>query len=267
MKTLPLIKFEIFRQLKNALVFSVVWSMMIVLFMSLYDTIKASSDQLSQLYASFPKGLLDAFGKGQSSLTSLDGYFANQITIYLFITGSIFAIFLVVGTLAREIENKNIIFLLSKPISRASIYFTKLTAIVGGLALTNVILFAVTVLAIKLLTSEPNLDIKFIILNYLAIWMMEILFVGIAALISMLFGSGKATGFGSMLVLFSYLINVMSALAEQVNFLKYLSFNHYLDPALLNTQRVLQPESIFIPLLGIVLILVAYRIFQRKDIS
>ncbi len=267
MKINALLKFELKKQLKTSLIYSAVWSALIFLFISFFDVIRQNTAQISQLYESFPKGLLDAFGKGQASLTSIYGYFANQIAIYLIMAGCIFAIFLVVGTMTKEIESKHMLFLLSKPLSRLQIYIAKLTAILVGLFMSDVILFVAAFVAISILSKETNLDWGFFALVFAAVFIMETFFVGVAEFVGANLNSGRAIAIGSMLVIVAYLFNVLAALTESASALKYITPNHYLDLEMLTNTKVLQLESLIVLVLGIGLMVVGGWVFKKRDVS
>lgn len=262
-----ILKFETVKTIKPFIYFTVVWIALIFLFMSLFDTILKSSDQLIQLYSTFPKELMQAFGKGIDSLTSIYGYFGNQIMLYLVLSGCIFTVFIASNSVAKEVENKSILFLLSKPVSRLQIYTAKFLAILISLLVSNLVLSVATVASIKLLTSQHGLDWGFFVLVYIALFILELFFAGLAELIGSKFGSGKAIALASLYVVASYLLNILSGLADVAKPLKYLSANYYLDLAALSAEKALKPEGILILILAVVFIIIGGYIFTKKDIN
>ncbi len=267
MRYFSLLKFETLKNFKTSLYFTITWIALSFLFMGFFEPIRQNSDQLTQLYASFPKELLEVFGKGIESLTSIYGYFGNQIMIYIVLSGCIFFIFMSANSLSGEIGNRNILFLLSKPLSRLQIYSAKLFAVLINVLISNLILLASTLLAINFLTKETNLDLGFFILVFVALTILEFFFIGLSELIGSKFASGRAIALGSLYVIVGYLFNTLSGLSDQASFLKYLSPNHYLDLVAISTDRVLKPEALLILIVGIFFTVIGAYIFKKRDIN
>jgi len=267
MKFGSLLKFETKRNFKNFLYFTIIWVLLIFLFMSFFDALKQSSAQIEQLYSTFPKELMSALGKTPESLTSIYGYIANQIMIYMILSGCIFTVFLSSGSIAGEIANRNIIFLLSKPLSRFKIYIAKTISIILNLILSNAILSVATILAIKIFTKEDNLDINFFILIYIALFLLELFFLGFAQFVGIRFNNGKAIAFGSLLVIVFYLLKVLSGITEQADKLKYLSLNYYIDLQNIIDTRAIKADAWIVLILAIIFIILGAFAFRRKDID
>lgn len=267
MKFRSLLTFETIKYLKVCLYFTITWICLIFLFLAFFDSIKQNATELTALYASFPKELLDTFGKGIDSITSIYGYFGNQIMLYIVISGCIFTVFITSNSLASEIGNRNILFLLSKPISRLKIYSAKFIAIVISLLASNVVLLITTIIAIKILTKENNLDLNFFVLIYIALFILELFFLGLSELLGSKLSSGKVGAIGSLFVIFSYLLNILSGLSDKATELKYLSPNYYLDLASIAVNKALKPEAMLILILGLVFVSIGGYLFKRRDIN
>lgn len=267
MKFRALLSFETNKYLKSTIYFTIVWIFFIFLFLSFYDVIKQSADQIEQLYATMPKELIEAFGKGMDSMASIYGYIGNQVVLYLVLSGGIFAVSMASGSIAGEIGNRNLLFLLSKPISRLQIYSAKFIAIITSLFVSNVVLLLTTIIAIKLLTKENDIDLGIFILIYLAIFLLEVFFATLTELLGSKFTSGKAIAFVSLAVIVSYLLNILSGLSEQADSLKYLSPSYYLDTAAIAVDGILRPESVLIVVLSIVFVIMGGYWFRKRDIN
>jgi len=267
MRFRALLSFETNKYLKVSIYFTIVWIFLLLLYLSFFDVIKDSADQIEQLYAAMPKELIEAFGKGMDSMTTIYGYIGNQVAMYLSLSGCILAVSMAAGSIAGEIGNRNILFLLSKPISRLQIYAAKFIAIVSSLFVSNIILLGITILSINLLTKETDLDLGIFALVYLAIFLLELFFVGLTELLGSKFNSGKAIAICSLVVIVSYLLNVLAGLSEQAEWLKYFSPNFYLDTAGIAIGSGFKVESILIIVLSVVFVIAGGYLFRKRDIN
>lgn len=267
MKFTSLLKFEFSKYFKPTMIFNIVWILLIFLFMSFFDSISQNAAQLDQLYAAFPKEIMEIFGKSANSLSSIYGYFGTQIMLYIILSGCIFTVFSSANSISKEIGNSNILFLLSKPVSRLQIYFAKLVSIILNLVLSNFILFLGTILAIKIFTSQQNLDLQFFVLSYLALFILELFFLSIAQLIGMKLNNSKTVAISSLLVIVSYLLKILSGLSNKADALKYLSVNFYLDLQNLQLDKSLKNESFIVLIVSIGLIIWAGYLFKKRDIE
>lgn len=235
-------------------------------FLAFFDGIKANADGILQLYETLPKELLQTFGKDPLSITNIYGYFGNAITLYLFFSSCIFVIFLTINSLLGEINNKSIPFVLSKPISRNSIYWGKNLAIVINSAITNIVLALSTILLIRVLTKETELDYGYFAIIYFGLFVMQLFFIGVAQVFSLKFSS-RATALVSFSVVLSYMVHLVSGFALGADFLKYLSPNYYVNFDEIATTRNFNPSALIVLFLGIALIWLGSVIFRRKDIE
>ncbi|MEP7103277.1 MAG: ABC transporter permease subunit [Candidatus Dojkabacteria bacterium] len=262
-----LLIFETKKFFKPFLIFSTIWMLMIFLFMSFFDSIKQNAQQIIDLYASFPKELLQAVGKDSTSITNIYGYVGSAIMLYLFLSGCILVIFVVSNSLSQEISNHNILFLLSKPISRLKIYTAKFFAIFINIVLSDLLLFLSLVVSIKILTKETEVDYHIFILIFLALFILQFFFMSVAELIGAKLNSGKTTAIVSFLIILSYLFNLISGMSENAGFLKYISPNFYVGLEKISETRELKFENIAIIVLAIGLIIVGGYLFKNKDIE
>lgn len=266
MKLASVLKFETWKQLKVSTYFMGTWAALILLFLSFFEGIRDSAAQIEQLYASFPKELLQVFGKGTESLVSINGFLANQIMAYLVISGCIFAIFQATNSLAGEIGSGNILFLLSKPVSRLQIFIAKFAAVALSALVTNVVLILITAVGIAVLAGEPA-DFSFLIAMYLAAFIMEMLFAALGVMIGTRWNAGRGNAVATLAVIASYLLNILAQLAVQADALKYISADYYIDFARLAKTGQLRPEALILVALTLVFLATGAWLFRRKNID
>ncbi len=87
----------------------------------------ANDPSLTNLMAQLPKAFIAMFGMTNLEVTSLSGFY-GVIHFYLVIMGSIYAVILGAGILAKEERDKTAEFLMVKPITRSNVLVQKLLA-------------------------------------------------------------------------------------------------------------------------------------------
>lgn len=267
MKFLALLSFESARYFKVTSYFTVTWIFLIFLFMSFFESIKGSSEQLAEIYKTMPPELLDVFGKGLDSLANVHSYFINQIMLYLLLSGCIFFVFITANSLSTAITNRNILFLLSKPVGRFKIYYAKVLALIINLVISNAILLSSSLIAISITTQEKNYDTAYFVLAFFVLTITEFFFIALTEALGAKYSSNKAIALASVYVIIGYLISVLTGLAKEAEFLKYLSPNYYTDLAFVSDTRGLRPEILLLIVLSLVLIALGWYFFQKRAID
>lgn len=261
-----ILQFEIIKSSRAFIYFFITWVIIIAVFLAFFDGIKANADGILQLYETLPKELLQTFGKDPLSITNIYGYFGNAITLYLYLSSCILVIFISINSITGEINNKSITFLQSKPVSRNSIFFGKILAIVINSFITNLLLAFATIIIVNVFTNEDDLNNTFFFIVFSGLFIMQLFFLGLAQIISLRFSS-KATTLVSFSVIISYLIHLVSGFSKQADFLKYFSPNYYLNFDDMAVSQTISPSSIIILLLAILFIWIGSLLFRTKDIE
>lgn len=258
--------FELAKHAKSFFYFLVAWTAIIAVFLAFFEGLQANTEGILKLYETLPKELLQTFGKDPLTITNIYGYFGNAITLYLFLSSCVFVAVISISTLSGEVNNKSILFLQSKPVSRNSIFFGKIFAIIINSFLLNLVLAVVTIILVSILTNETDLNYGYFLMIFSGLFMMQLFFIGLAQVISLRFSS-KATTIVSFLVIISYLIHLISGFASQADFLKYFSPNYYINFDEIAATQTLGPSSIIIFVLAILLVWIGSLIFSKKDIE
>jgi ABC-type transport system involved in multi-copper enzyme maturation permease subunit len=99
----------------------------------------------------------------------------------LFLTGLLLAAFTATGVLAREIENKTVLTVVSKPVSRAAVVIGKYLGVAGAIGLAYWVLAAVFLLAVRhRVQTSVRIDDTFDV----PVLLFSLLFGGIAAVVA-----------------------------------------------------------------------------------
>lgn len=224
-----IIKVELKRSIKSLLTWSIVTSLILILFMSLYPSFKDSGmvDIINAEIDALPKAMLEMFNmKDTPNFSNITEYFAYSFQYILMVSG-IYGGILGVNSLISEKSDGTIEFLYSKPVSREKIAGMKIISnllvfLIFSIIISIVSLILIIVLApdgtdlLKILVDTRNICIGFIVVG--------LVFLSAGFLISTIIKSSKSAIALSLGVFFAtYFIGVISKIKDNVNWLKVFS--------------------------------------------
>jgi ABC-type transport system involved in multi-copper enzyme maturation permease subunit len=158
-------KMEMLRNLKSFLIWSLSICAILFFGMLFYPAINADG-LLTQMEVLFEnpmmKGVLAAFGADVSALGSLMGFYVTYNSIYNVLLGCIFASILAGNLLAREEAGKTAEFLLTRPVSRKTIFRSKSAVLFTYLTLLSVLFFLFSLFSLEFVQngSPRQLDLS-----------------------------------------------------------------------------------------------------------
>lgn len=238
------------------------------MYIALFPSISKSFGQLKDYINSFPKGFLDAFGLDAESFVTFEGYIGSeQFTFIWPIMVIALTISFAGGAIANEIEKGTAEILLSQPISRLKIFFSKYLAGVFTLA----VFVFVSVGCIFPMAMAYNITMKsenFIKLGLLG-FVLGLAILSLSMLFSAIFSDkGRANFIPAGILILMYVINIISGLQENLKNLKYLSFFYYYNPSKLLVRGQIDNLAwwVFLGTFIIATILAAIW-FTRRDIA
>ena len=123
MKLTKVIDFEIKRHYKIFLIWTISWLGMILLLLPFYDTFSSGTSEFGKLFEELPEAFKIAFSIDENTLSSITGYLNTELIELLILCCSIFGAYLGIRSIAKEVSNKSILFTVTKPISRSTIFF------------------------------------------------------------------------------------------------------------------------------------------------
>lgn len=258
---------KLFNERKASLVVYAISAILLMLmFISLYPSILENSEQLNQLFESYPEGLKSAFGLEDINFDTLEKFLSMEYFSFMWPILMIVIAISIAASLAREKETGTMSILLSRPMSRLKVYL-------GHYAGASVILAgfsAITIFAAVPLAYLYNIDIVF--KNYVLMFIISFLFglaiLSVSMLLSAIFSEkSKVLVFAGGMMVGMYAINIIARLKESLDFIKYFSFFHYFNSStvLAKAQLGIEPVAVFLVVSLVCITLGAY-IFNRKDI-
>ncbi len=260
------------RTIKDRKITIIVYSVTAILFLwmyiALFPTISESFDQLKTYIESFPQGIMEAFGVDAETFVTFEGYIGSEQFSFVW---PIMIIALMISfsgwSIAGEVEKSTIEILLSQPISRLKIFFSKYLA---GL---SILIFFIIASVATIFPMASAYDISIKSENFLKVGVLGLLFgmavYSISIIFSVIFSEKSRANFipaGILVVM--YVIHIVSALKESLENLKYTSFFYYFSPSKALVHNEIEPLAwwVFIGTF-IVATTIAAIWFKKRDIA
>lgn len=266
-------KFEFKRLLKSCLIWSLVCSMMIVLFMGLFPSMEDMGMQeiVNSKMNGMSVDMLKAFNI-DSSLDFSDIFnYLGYVIQYIAMASAVYGAILGVNSLIREESQGTIEFLYSKPITRNKIVTSKLLSVVSIYSIYIIIIGLVTII-ISSIVSPDKVELLDLIMNiktvFIGMWILGLIFLGIGMMISSLVKNDKGAIPISIGIFFiTYLFGIVGKLKEDFNYLKYLSPFDYFAPGELLKYGFEMKFVIISICIIIVSIACSYIVYRKKDFN
>ncbi|AKM82516.1 TPA: hypothetical protein DD449_01775 [Candidatus Berkelbacteria bacterium] len=215
----------------SLLIYSAFSVALLWMYIALYPSFSNQTGSLEQLIASYPEGFLKAFNFDIKSFTTVEGFLATEqfsfvwpllvILLSLSFSGSAFS---------GEIEDGTMQILLSQPISRLKLFFSKyLSGLLMIILFTFISIY--TVIPLNMIYDIPYKSDNFFTLMILALlFAWSIYSIGI--FFSSIFSKkGKVLFVTGMILVVMYVLNIISSIKDSLSDLKYFSFFYYFNPA------------------------------------
>jgi len=257
------------RELRANLKSLIIWSVNVILFIvmgvSKFSAYYNNPEMLA-IFDAMPPQLVKAMEFEALDLTTLNGFIGLMFTYYALLLG-IAATMWGSDVISKEERDKTVEFALTLPVTRSRVVTAKALA-----ALANCIALLLVTWGISLVSAQsyaPDAEFyRFLSLLMLALFMLQLIFLAIGIFLGCAMKRYKRAGSVAVaLLLGTYFLSIISALNEDLDFLKYFSPFKYFDAIkLLNGSGF---ELTFIVLsLAIVVVAMAgaYLTYARRDL-
>lgn len=257
-----IIKRELRANLKSMIIWSIAVVFLVTVWMIEYESF-AGNTAINDFMNSMPQGILQAMGMADLNLASLNG-FISTISLYLYLLLGIHAVLLSSTIISKEERDKTAEYLFALPISRKKVIVGKIISAIINLSLLNIITLG------ALLISSMSYDkgesfYKFIGLLFIAIFIVQMIFLSIGMLVSSINKRYKKSGNISVSILMiAFLISSLINMVDSVDFLKYITPFKYFDASYILNEMSLEPVFIVISILIIVIGIGGTFIFYPK---
>lgn len=200
---------------------------LILLYMVFYPMFADEAEIMNQALKQFPPEFRAAFGLGEIDFSTVMGFFSF---VYLFVQLllAIQASNYGVGMLSVEERELTADFLMSKPVSRAQIFVSKLVAALSGLALTQAIVWAATLGLVEAFRAGHPYDPDLLLYMLGGLVPFQLFFFSVGLLISLLVRRVRSvTPYGLGLGFGMYMLGAFGDLLGEAK-LEYLTpFKHF----------------------------------------
>lgn len=222
----------VLREMKANMKSLIIWCIAIIFMvgagMGKFAGMSSSPKTVNELLSQLPEAFRAIFGLGNFDLTKASGFF-GVLFIYLALMAVIHASMLGAGIIAKEERDRTVEFLLVKPVSRAGIVTSKLTAALINVIIYNAFTWIFSLVFVNYYSNGEAIS-GYVTTMMIAMFIMQLMFLfigsGIAAFIK---NSKMAQSIATSILLGSYIIYVIIALNSKLDFLKYFSPFKYFD--------------------------------------
>jgi ABC-2 type transport system permease protein len=263
-----LFRMEFKRNIASLWVWAAVISLLVFFTMALFPAFIKNQKQILGFMQLIPQLALKARGFGNvGDLFSVLGFYAANNIVYMMLMGSIFAMVLSANILLKEEYNKTAEYLLSKPLTRGDIYFSKLAVVILNVLIINFITALAGWIGMKVFSSS-GFSIKAFFVISLYTLFLNTFFACAGYFLSLLAKRAKPmTFFSTGIVLVCYFLYTISRITETAADFGYLSPFKYVDISVLQESYHLEAWRVLY-LLGIPLLFIAggFLVYRRKDI-
>lgn len=259
---------ELRRNLKSLLIWTLMISLLIFFTMSFFRTFLKYQEQIAGMIQVIPQVALKArgFGNIEDMFSALGFYAANNI-IYMMLLGSIYSIVLCSHIFMKEEYDKTAEFLLSRPISRDSVFLTKVGLSFFFITVLNIVAAAVSFVSIQVFKTGSFNFKPFLILTVYT-FLLNYLFGAAGIFISAVIRRIRPMTFFSVgLVLVCYFIYSISRMSGVTGNFGYLSPFKFVNIDVMSHSYSVEFWRVaYFVFLVIILSVLSFFLFRRKDI-
>ena len=258
---------ELKQNRRNLVIWSAIVISLTIIIMSAFPYMKDIGDELSNIMSSMPEGMKKAMGLDEQSFNSILGMYNSYYGVYIIVLLSIYTSSTGATIVSKEEKNKTAEFLMTKPISRETIFGTKLL-VLFTLTLTAFLVQTITALIFTIAFGEQVQWSVFATMHTHGL-ILILFFTCVGLVLSMLIKPKKNfMGMAVGIVFGSYFLNTIAKVADTVSWIGYISPFHYLDFAVTDPNYSINFSRVGIMLfVSILLMIVSYKIYEKKDIS
>ena len=250
---------------KSTVTWALSLSGIIVMFMALYPAFTTDIAATKEILSQFPPALRTALNISLANFFTLYGFFGYLLG-FAMLAASIQAMNLGVGVISKEVSGKTADFLLSKPISRATVVTSKLGAALVMLLITNVVFWTVSFFAATAVSKEP-FQAETLLLLLSTLLLVQLIFLALGALFAVIIPKVKSVVSVTLPTVFTfYIIGAIGDVLENDS-VRYVSPFRFFDTNYIITNGSLEGKYLAVEAAIIVIaVALAYVLYLKKDV-
>jgi ABC-2 type transport system permease protein len=257
---------ELRARLKSVIIWSLGLAFLILFFFSFFSVFAEQAALMNEFLARYPQELRVAFGLDNMDLASVLGFF-SFIFLFAQLCLAIQASNYGFGLVSIEESELTADFLLSKPVSRTQVLTSKLLAALACLAITSLVVWLCSFLAITLFSEAGAYEPRTLFLLLFSTLIFQLFFLGVGLLVSLLVRRVRSvTPYALGLAFGAYVLSAFSGVFGDVA-LEYLTpFKHF-DAAAIAKQGVYDTPLVLLNIaVSVIAVAISYWRYQRRDI-
>lgn len=224
-----------------------------------------NAQMMEEMMKLFPEEILKAFNMDISSIDSAFGWLKSEGFVFVLLIIGCYSGILGSNILLKEENDKTIEYLNSLPIKRNNIVFSKVITGLIYIALM-VILIGIFNYVGLVLSGDFDKD-QYILLSITPIFPSFVIYFICMFLSTFTNKTKKMFGLSLGIVLISYMLQMLSTMANETEFLKYLSVFSLADIRNVILDKAINPLMIFLSLiLSIVFLISTIVHFNKKEL-
>lgn len=222
--------------------------------------------EMLEILDAIPQAMLEAFFMANANFTTLTG-FISVVIIYYYIMLGAHAVLLGSNIISKEERDKTTEFFLTLPISRQKVLLCKFASSMIISLMINVACIASIYVFTTQYEKEAGFN-TFMLLIALAMFLIQMIFVSMGMFISALVKQfKKSSSYAVSILTVLYLLSVIFALSEDLDYLKYVTPFKYFEPYFILTNNALDGTYVVISVVfTLVMVLSAYIVYPKRDL-
>jgi len=244
---------------------------LILLDMAFYPIIMKDNlyEQLSFLYENpFMKGLMTAFGASLDVFTNVLGFYTARNTMFILLLGGFFSILLAGKILSQEEHEKTAEFLLTKPVSRSEVVWSKLAAFFSLLLTLNIIILITGFISIELFKGDSEYSLAAFLIHTFYCFLLMLTFGAVGLFLSLWIKRGRPTTNISIgIIIGGFFIDAVSKITPSLDKIGYVSPFKFVDSSVLSPDYGLMWwRLLYFVGLSLLFFILTFIIYKKKDI-
>lgn len=259
-------KQELKMNLRSVITWSIALFLMVFIIMSIFSSLASEAEMLSEVLAEFPEEFLMAFGMDGLDMSTVLGFFGitlffSQICVSIQAANYGFSL---VSVEERELTAD---FLLSKPVGRTRILTSKLLAALTGLAITNIVSWISSFAFINIYRDGRPYDTKTLVLLLLTMAFLQLFFLTVGLVISLLMKKIRnVTPFSMGLVFGLYVINAFGGMIGDDKLTYITPFKHFDSNDIVKNAAYDLPLVLISVVVIVIAVVSSYVLYNRRNI-
>jgi len=263
-----LFQMEFRRNVKSLVLWSVIICALILFTMSLFRSVLQYQQQIMGMVKIVPMAAMKARGFGNiTDIFSGFGFYAANNIMYMMLLGSIYSMVLSSTILLKEEYGKTAEYLMSRPLSRDEIYFSKLSLALLNIITLNLVAGITGLISLVAFTSGDTPFRSFLVIT-LYTFLLNLFFGALGVSVAVLIKRARPVTFFCVgLILVLYFIFTISRIIGVSGDFGYISPFKWVNMDVLNPSYGSDPWRVLL-FSGLVLILlgISLLIYRKKDI-